>query len=570
MPAFLAPPHEAPAAAVRQAQDVAETRLGLNWLNRIAAVTLVLAAAYFFKYAVDNDWIGEAGRVLLGLAAGFAVIGFSEALWRKGQTVFAAGATALGGGVLYLSSYAAWGFYNLVPGWASFALMVAVTFFVAALSARQRSEVLALLAIAAGYATPFLLSTGESHPWVLFSYDWVLSACALLLARRFTWSKLAWLAFVVPAALFLAWAANDRENLSGPGFLLGMAFQALFLTAYSRPMALAALVWVPILFGFTAYGGHWGFLPAAWAAISLGLWTARRRTLEYAGALSLSGVAIGYFMWFAYARLPQQTGLLWLFLCGAFALFTGFVLFEIGGRRTPATREQLGVIVAAATGYFGASYHLLHDPWKAWMGLFAALFGGLEMGLAWWLFRTRRIEDTRPVLAFLGAGLCALSLAIPIQLSGYSITMGWAIEAAALVWIARRFDDRRPFWAAAAIYALVAFRLAAFDAGFFDSHAAHALVFNTRALTFLIAAASFAAGAWVARRMETERAIAPLVLYVAAHAIVLGMCLLELDDPGAGFRRLGRARAKRSASRFRYCSPSMAPRWWQRASSAVR
>lgn len=528
------PPEPAPAPVPpeppRAKELVAETRLGLNWLNRIAAVTLVLAAAYFFKYAVDNDWIGEAGRIMLGLVTGFVVIAFAESMWRKGQTVFAAGATALGGGVLYLSSYAAWDFYHLLPVWTAFILMVAVTFMVAALSARQRSQALAFLAIGAGFATPLLLSTGETRPWVLFSYYWVLSAGALLLARRYAWSVLAWLAFVVPAAMFLAWAVEDRDKLPGPAFLLGLLFQGIFLLAYSQRMAQAALAWAPPLFGLAAFHGHWGFIPATWASICAGLLTSRRREVPYGGALALAGVAAGYWLWLEHARLPQQTGLLWLFLCGAFALFTGFVVFEIGVRRAPATREQLGLVVAAATAYFGASYHILHKPYEAWMGLFAALFGAVEMGLAWWLFRVRHIEDARPILAFLGAGLCGLSLAIPIQLSGYSITMGWAIEAAALAWIGHRFHDRRPFYAAGAVYLLVLFRLAAFDAFAYGRQSTHALLFNSRTLTFLIAALCFAAGAYLVQEAWPGRRFAAALLYVLAHAIILGMLLLELND----------------------------------------
>jgi hypothetical protein len=35
-------------------------------------VTLVLGIAFFFKWAVDNQWIGPGGRVILGVIAGLA------------------------------------------------------------------------------------------------------------------------------------------------------------------------------------------------------------------------------------------------------------------------------------------------------------------------------------------------------------------------------------------------------------------------------------------------------------------------------------------------------------------
>ena len=42
------------------------------WVNRIGVITLVLGVAFFFKYAVDNRWIGETGRVVLGILAGYS------------------------------------------------------------------------------------------------------------------------------------------------------------------------------------------------------------------------------------------------------------------------------------------------------------------------------------------------------------------------------------------------------------------------------------------------------------------------------------------------------------------
>ncbi len=47
-----------------------ETNLGLTLVNRIGVVTLVLGIAFFFKWAVDNQWIGPTGRVILGLISG--------------------------------------------------------------------------------------------------------------------------------------------------------------------------------------------------------------------------------------------------------------------------------------------------------------------------------------------------------------------------------------------------------------------------------------------------------------------------------------------------------------------
>src|SRR6266852_3716421 len=55
------PPPEPPPAPIETAasppplpQPALETQFGLNWLNRIAIVTLLFGVSFFFKYAVAN------------------------------------------------------------------------------------------------------------------------------------------------------------------------------------------------------------------------------------------------------------------------------------------------------------------------------------------------------------------------------------------------------------------------------------------------------------------------------------------------------------------------------------
>src|SRR5690242_4150736 len=102
-PATLFPkPPPAPSAPLPK-KPALETKVGLTVVNRIGVITLVLGVAFFFKWAVDNDWIGPAGRVILGVIAAFATLAVADFLWRKGQQIFAQGVTGTGIGILFLS-----------------------------------------------------------------------------------------------------------------------------------------------------------------------------------------------------------------------------------------------------------------------------------------------------------------------------------------------------------------------------------------------------------------------------------------------------------------------------------
>ena len=144
-----------------------ESTLGLSWVNRIGAFTLILAVAFFFKYAVDNQWIGESGRVLIGVVVGFATLGAAEWLWRRGHVLYSQGIAGAGSAILYLAFYAAFGFYKLVPPGLAFVLMVSAVALAGGLALRYNAPAIAALSLAGGYATPLLLSTGEDRPWAL-------------------------------------------------------------------------------------------------------------------------------------------------------------------------------------------------------------------------------------------------------------------------------------------------------------------------------------------------------------------------------------------------------------------
>jgi len=135
-PRAAPPPAEPPAAApVEPAPPPApatrridiESIIAGRWLNRVGIVALLLAVGFFLKNTFDSDWIGPAGRVAIGLLFGAVLLVYSQLLIRRGYLYFSEGIAGTGVGVLYLSLYAAWGFYDLIPQAVAFTGMVVVT-----------------------------------------------------------------------------------------------------------------------------------------------------------------------------------------------------------------------------------------------------------------------------------------------------------------------------------------------------------------------------------------------------------------------------------------------------------
>ena len=100
-----------------------EAFVGGKLLNRIGAFALILGVGFFLKYAFDNDWISETVRVLIGAFAGLSCLLIAYRTQSKGLRIFAQGLVGAGISILYLSVYASFNFYHLVPQWAAFVLM---------------------------------------------------------------------------------------------------------------------------------------------------------------------------------------------------------------------------------------------------------------------------------------------------------------------------------------------------------------------------------------------------------------------------------------------------------------
>jgi uncharacterized membrane protein len=172
-----------------------ESRIGSQWFNRIGILAVLIGMAWFLKFAIDNHWIGPLGRVLIGLIVGAGLVAWSERFRSGGYVVFSYSLKAIGSGVLYLSLWAAFSLYHLVPAPVAFAAMVIVTAFNGFMAWVQDAELLALYAIVGGVSTPLLLSTGENHEATLFTYLLVIDIAVLLLVVLRPWSRLLFMAF---------------------------------------------------------------------------------------------------------------------------------------------------------------------------------------------------------------------------------------------------------------------------------------------------------------------------------------------------------------------------------------
>ena len=515
-----------PIAASTQPREM-ETRIGLTWLNRVAVLTCILAVAFFFKYAVENEWIGPGGRVALGVIGGLACLGLADTLWRRGHQVYAHGLCGLGIAILYLSIQASFSFYRLLPQPPAFVLMVLITAAAGAMAMRYASLAIAMLGLLGGYATPVLLSTGEKNIWFLFSYVLLLNLGAMALARRNTWPMLEVLALSGTAVLYgggIESTVSAEERL--PAGLFAVLYWMLFLSgtnwavvylAHFLACVAAMVVWEKSLAGFAP--AMFGFTAGLLALCEL------RKGLA-APSVAFTSFWICYGIWRAFfigdPGLEGEAGL----LTAVFGLFLAWTPLRMALRGTRTTERDLVLIALNAIFFTSRIYTLFERDYAGWRGLLAVALAAVYLALARFLWTKPTGQRDQPAVQLLvGIALVLLTLAIPIQLSSYRITMAWAAEVASLAWIASRTQSKPLALGALLVLAIALVRLISVDAEMYLT-GEYSLLANARFLTFLVSGIAFIlSGRWLLPAWPSLPVVAATP-YVAGHfALLLGLGL---------------------------------------------
>ena len=225
----VAPPPIAPNPIPASSPSL-ENRLGAQVFNRVGIIALMIGTTWFLKLAIDNQWIGPVGRILIGLVAGAGVVLWSEHFRRKGFPAFSYSLKAIGSGILYLSLWAAYQLYHLLPAPAALGGMILVTAWNAYMAWSQNAELLAAYALAGGLSTPLLLSAGGNHQIFLFTYLLAIDAATVALVRIKSWPRLLLAAFPATVLYFIVWYTGFYAE---PAFAVTTLFVGLFFLVFA-------------------------------------------------------------------------------------------------------------------------------------------------------------------------------------------------------------------------------------------------------------------------------------------------------------------------------------------------
>jgi len=565
-----APPEPAPPVVVNLFSEPAkpsakpavhrsvENRIGSVWFPRIGILAILIAVALALKWVHDTYRFHPTPteKIGVGLVLGALVVLGSEWFRRKGYDAFSFSLKAIGTGTLYMTLWASFHIYHLLPAWVALIMMIAVTAWNAIMAWAQDSELLAAYALIGGFATPALLGSGGNHEVFLFSYVLAMDVAVLFLVSKKPWQRLLLGSFPGTVTYFFGWYAKfftpDQAGVTGLfAVLLAAPFAAIALTGKQRddaaegvlaPLAAASfLAWS--LYSVLEDSHHHAWLPwfaVALAAVYLLLMRVRREGLAEAVHLALAIIFLTIAIplkaegrWITVGWLAEGVVLLWV----AAKMFSPDVQ-----RRVRALMRWLGCCALALGVGESLVFWAQQDAKNSfWNARFATeMFAVAALVLAAWLARHPKNEAeaeaalsapgwpmialmctfvshilaplavARELTAFWSVGPAA-DYAYRQQLNAFSIASFLMVYAACLIaWLAfgreKRSTDARPAllgWIAI-IYLALGFITMIVTPTVGEGNPPR-VFFNERVIFQLCGVAGLALVAWFARLVVRSR-----------------------------------------------------------------
>ncbi len=182
----------------------------VNIITKIAIIILFLGLTYLFKYGIEHQrhYLTPEVRILGALILGIGLLAIGWKLRRKRQIyalILQGGAIA----ILYLTIFAAFKLYELIPTLITFAILVVICSSSILFSILQRAISLAIIACVGGYVTPILLSDGSGNHVALFSYYLMISTAILIISITQSWRILNLIGFTFTFIVSLVWGIQS-------------------------------------------------------------------------------------------------------------------------------------------------------------------------------------------------------------------------------------------------------------------------------------------------------------------------------------------------------------------------
>lgn len=358
---------------------------GENLVVRVGALVLLVGVVLLLKLASQYIEVSMPVRMALVALGGLVitVVGYRTTAKKRSYGLTLQG---VGFAVIYLTVFASFKLYGLLPSTLTFAVLALLAGLTVMFSVWQNALPLAVLAFGGAFFAPILVSRPDGSVVMLFSYYLLLNIAVAVIAHYRTWKLLNALSLAVTFGLAYVWG-----------------FRA-----------------------FSANSAGAGWLSLRW---------------------QLLGLLVGHMALYLFiaVRYSQQV------------VSYNQTLLQInrGVAKRPIISIDSGLLFGTALLGFGLMASLLNDlPYH--LAFASSALSAIYLSLGLWLLKHHRrsiagdpqannhFNNSFELLieASLALGCGFLALVIPLALSAKWISIGWAVQGAALVWLGARTQRR--------------------------------------------------------------------------------------------------------------------------------
>lgn len=237
---------EEPTMAMEEEEDIEEYAtsetnfekyIGENLFGKIGILIFIIGIGFFVKYAIDQNWINETARTLMGYAVGAGMLVLAERLHKRYHTfssLLAGGAF----GIYYLITAIAFHYYALFSHTIAFVILCVTTIFMSAVSVLYDRKELAVTALVGGFIAPFIISTDSSSIISLQIYITILNIGMFCLAMYKKWAILPMVSFAFTYIILWGTTAlgSFSDSEAGTTYPTLFAFATLFYVIFLLPV----------------------------------------------------------------------------------------------------------------------------------------------------------------------------------------------------------------------------------------------------------------------------------------------------------------------------------------------
>jgi uncharacterized membrane protein len=385
-------------------------------------------------------------------------------------------------------------------------------------------------------------------PWPIFGALFVMTLATTATALWTRATSLHTAGCIAAALVMASWSASAGSDVWGlTAVLASMAvsayalawipFASRFGSADQAAPAACTVLYIGELSLILAAGaGAMPPFPVLVAAHVINLAIILALTARYDWSYVAIGAALPVWMaisqWQARVTFLDEPWSRLLILTGA--LYAVFAIYPfVRARSAPDDRDPyLAAIAASAIAFFGARTAFIAGQLDWMIGAIPVVLGAVLAAMLRMLLTLEPVgrRDLGRLALVAGAALAFVTVAIPLQLERQWITIGWALEGAALAWLYRRIPHRGLFYSAMALLGAVFVRLAMNPDVLEYAPRSEVRIFNWYLYTYLICAIALLVAAWWLNRTN-DRLLGSLRLtpLLSAGGVILLFFLLNIE-----------------------------------------